>query len=127
MNFSEAATQLTSGNKIRRKSWPQKNYLVVVDGEVKRFAGFVREYFFDNSIIISSDWLIGDDTENRHPFSMVVDELIKGNTASLPHWKDKYIKLNRETRNIDLFSIDETESELIADDMLAIDWEIIQP
>lgn len=88
MNFQQAFDELKQGRAITRHGWEDKNFLKLnKEGEVKNFILESKSYAYDESIILSNEWM---DKNSLSDSSMnwleAIDALKMGANLQLPGW-----------------------------------------
>lgn len=125
MRFNEAMEQLKSGKKVSRETWGKKIYFLMQGSDVKCFFPSLSVYVYDESIMISDNWLIVGDKE-KYTFPDIILRLQQGAKARLEHWIDEYIYLDRDTKEL---TVHRMEARAFTPDFEAFsaeDWMIIE-
>ncbi len=105
MKFCEAMELLKAGCTVTRERWKGSIYFVLQGNDVKSFRPALTNYVYNEDIMISDGWLVEED-DKQHSFCDIISLLYQGKKAKLADWKDAYIYLDRETKQLVLYSME---------------------
>jgi len=121
MNFTEAMEKLKAGKKVSRETWRNSIYFLMKDKEVKCFYPTLMNYVYDENIMISNDWMIVGDKE-KYKFCDIILRLQQCAKARLSHWKDEYIYLDIESKQLILHAMEPRSFVPDFESFIAEDW-----
>ncbi len=121
MTFDEAMGVLKKGIKVTREGWKNSYHLSLEDDHVISYAPCVKYYIYDEDILISNGWLLGND-KKEYNFSQIIPHLRNGVRAKLKDWNDSYIYYSSQERDVMLYTIEQTKFIPNFKDFLADDW-----
>lgn len=90
MKFDEAVQKLKAGLKVTRNPWKDGLYFKMDGSEIKSFQPRLIAYLYDESIMISSGWMVLG-LEGEYDFCDVIPLLQSGHHAKLKTWNDAFI------------------------------------
>jgi len=97
MNFCEAMDLLKSGVPVTRDSWKGSLYFFYQDGNVTSFQPRLREYTYDEGIMVSNGWIIEGDNTTEYNFCEIIPFLQKDKKAAMKDWDRSFIFLDKNT------------------------------
>jgi hypothetical protein len=104
MNFEQAIEELKKGKKIRRIGWEEKNYLMVdeEDNETKNYYLSIKPYEYDQTIILSNDWVNARNPTLTHimKWTEAIEALKLGACLKQKDWDTGYITLDKSIPDI---------------------------
>lgn len=121
MNFKEALEKLNSGSKITRKSWNDKRFLSLKEDKIECSGPTFSSYSYDCTLYLSEGWLIDDDSK-EHKFCDIIDALRKGSKAKLKPWADAYIFYDRNSKELVMHHLQNTNFVPDFESILSNDW-----
>lgn len=124
MDFSTALHELKQGNKIKRSNWTDIAFIKLEDGHVRSFQLAASYFNFDANILLSEDWII-EGTDTLIPFNEAINSLKEGKRVRLSNWKEQYIELDKNTRDIILKHYVYHNFYPSYESFIADDWEVI--
>lgn len=127
MNFTEAMKALKSNKTLMRSCWKDMYLLLDADKNIKVFQLNSRHFPFNNSILLSEDWIVVKPDGIiivDAPFEEMIEALGEKAKAKLSNWKDEWIELDIVTKQIIHKTYWEIHYELNYDDFTALDWKI---
>lgn len=125
MNFRDAINELKIGKKIARKSWSEDLYFSIENGTVMTHQPRIYPYLYDDSIMISTDWLI-DGMKGEYSFCEIIPFLITGSKARLKESTENYIYYDQTDKMLIIRMMEVFPHRPEFDDFLANDWVVIE-
>lgn len=122
MKFCEAMDVLKNGGKVTRSVWQGSLYFLMVGNEVLSYQPKLLDYTYDESIMVSDEWMIeGDD--NEYNFCEIIPFLQAGKRAYMRDWNSGwYIYLDSQTNRLVLYMMDSFPFVPGFDSFVATDW-----
>lgn len=121
MKFSEAMEKLQSGSKVTREAWKNDGYFMMNENNINFHRKRLTSYVFNESIMISDGWMV-EDIEGEFRFCDVIEYLGRGLKVKLKEWKEQFISVDENTRDIILHQIEPYFFTPTYQDFLAQDW-----
>lgn len=90
---------------VTRERWKGSIYFVLQGQDVKSFRPALTNYVYNEDIMISDGWHVEED-EKEYSFCDIIPLLYQGKKAKLADWKHAYIYLDRETKQLVLYSME---------------------
>lgn len=136
MNFSEATKLLKEGHGIRRKSWPDCSYVkievfITTESEevpvIKHYRQEIVPFVYDNSIILSDDWVVVGEEDNIIDFPSAMEKLRYRYKVKPKEWdKNTYIALDQGLHELNQYRMCEHRYHISFEDFSANDWEVTE-
>lgn len=128
MLFSEAMKEVIKGARVTRRPWLGTMYFERDkdnQNDIVCFQSMLAAFHYDDSIMISNDWLIEGCNEPLY-FYDIVNHLQSGKKATLSTWeKDTYIYYDSVNKYLVMHQMHAMPYIPDFDSFIANDWEIV--
>lgn len=128
MDFKEIWPELIAGKKVRRQEWNEGLFIQFINEEIQSYLHYGEPFAYDNSILLSDDWVVIGENENvLYRFHSACEQLALGKAIKLKSWPDTcYLVLDKETNMIFRFKNEKSNFLPTFPCMIAMDWEVIE-